>query len=93
MFGLRSSHVIERPRGWTARENKVQMMSVRESKTKNNGKGSIVGLRDQPAAGAKSPRRGCSLCGRASDKLICDACADKIRAEALGKKKREEKGA
>lgn len=68
-------------------------MSVRGSKTKNNGNGSTAGRRDQPAAGANSPRQGCSLCGRASDKMICDACADKIRAEALGKKKREEKGA
>lgn len=34
----------------------------------------------------------CSVCGKFSEKLICGACADKIRAEALAKKKQQEKG-
>ncbi len=33
----------------------------------------------------------CQLCGKASTKTICDACADRLRGEALGKKKKEEK--
>jgi recombinational DNA repair protein RecR len=28
----------------------------------------------------------CSICGKPSDTLICHACEDKIRAEALEKK-------
>lgn len=42
---------------------------------------------------SKDPRPVCTVCGKASEKAICDACADKIQVEALAKKKREEKGA
>lgn len=34
----------------------------------------------------------CSICAKPSEKTICDACADRIRGEALAKKKHEEKG-
>jgi len=37
-------------------------------------------------------KRGCSICGKPSEKMICDACADKIRADALARKKHAEKG-
>ncbi len=32
----------------------------------------------------------CMLCGKPSDKTICDACANRLRGEALEKKKKEE---
>ena len=35
----------------------------------------------------------CQLCGKLSTKTICDACADRLRGEALEKKRKEEKGA
>ncbi len=31
------------------------------------------------------------LCGKPSTKTICAACSDKLRGEALNKKKKEEK--
>jgi len=31
------------------------------------------------------------VCGKPSTKTICDACADKLRGEALNRKKKEEK--
>lgn len=34
----------------------------------------------------------CLICGKPSAKKICDACADKLRGEALNRKKKEEKG-
>ena len=33
----------------------------------------------------------CMLCAKPSTKTICDACADRLRGEALDKKKKEEK--
>lgn len=33
----------------------------------------------------------CSICGRPSDTVICHACEDKVRAEALDKKHDAEK--
>jgi len=33
----------------------------------------------------------CMVCGKPSTKTICDACADKLRGEALNRKKKEEK--
>ena len=34
----------------------------------------------------------CSICGKPSEKMIYGACTDKIRADALARKKRSEKG-
>lgn len=34
----------------------------------------------------------CEVCGKPSVSPICPACADKIRAEALARKRREDKG-
>ena len=34
----------------------------------------------------------CMLCGKESGDTICHACADRIRGEALSKKKRDYKG-
>ncbi len=33
----------------------------------------------------------CMLCAKPSSKAICDACADRLRGEALDKKKKDEK--
>ncbi|MFY9585813.1 MAG: hypothetical protein WAR21_15110 [Candidatus Acidiferrales bacterium] len=33
----------------------------------------------------------CMICGKPSTKLICDACSDKLRGEALDKKKKDQK--
>jgi len=33
----------------------------------------------------------CTMCGKPSEQVICPACSDKLRGEALGKKKKEEK--
>jgi len=33
----------------------------------------------------------CLICGKPSIKTICDTCADKVRGEALNKKKKDEK--
>ncbi len=38
-----------------------------------------------------SKKQVCMICGKPSLKTICDACADKLRGEALEKKKKEEK--
>ena len=34
----------------------------------------------------------CMLCGKASVKSICDACAQRVQGEHLGKKVKPEKG-
>jgi recombinational DNA repair protein RecR len=33
----------------------------------------------------------CNICGKPSPNTICDACADRVRADALDRKKHEEK--
>ncbi len=40
-------------------------------------------------AQAKKPV--CMICGKPSTKTICDACSDKLRGEALDKKKKDQK--
>jgi nucleotide-binding universal stress UspA family protein len=44
------------------------------------------------AAEPKRRRRVCTVCGKPSASNICQTCADKIRAEAVARKKREDKG-
>ena len=41
--------------------------------------------------GNDAKKHNCSICGRESDVLICHACEDKLRGEALEKKKGVEK--
>ena len=36
-------------------------------------------------------RQVCMICGKPSAKTICEACAEKVRGEALEKKKKEDK--
>lgn len=40
---------------------------------------------------AKREQQVCLICAKPSSKAICDACADRLRGEALEKKKKEEK--
>jgi recombinational DNA repair protein RecR len=39
-----------------------------------------------------SARRLCEICGKPSASPICASCSDKIRAEAVARKRREDKG-
>jgi len=34
----------------------------------------------------------CNICGKASESPICDECSERMRMEALARKKREEQG-
>ena len=34
----------------------------------------------------------CAVCGKPSRETICHACADKVQAEAVSRKKRQNKG-
>ncbi len=33
----------------------------------------------------------CMMCGKLSEKTICNACAERLRGEALNRKKKDEK--
>jgi len=55
--------------------------------------------REQPDRGAESfvpqDKHGhhvCNVCGEASEKTICDNCSERLRIEALSRKKHEEQG-
>jgi nucleotide-binding universal stress UspA family protein len=48
--------------------------------------------RQQTLTEPKRRKRVCNICGKPSGNSICPTCADKIRAEALARKKREDKG-
>jgi recombinational DNA repair protein RecR len=39
----------------------------------------------------EAKKQRCMICGKPSEKTICAPCADKLRGEALNKKKKEEK--
>lgn len=41
---------------------------------------------------SEAPRAFCEVCGKPSQVPICAPCSDKIRAEALARKRREDKG-
>lgn len=40
---------------------------------------------------ADDKKKLCIVCGKKSTDMICDACKDKLQAEAFYKKKKEEK--
>ncbi len=40
---------------------------------------------------AEAKKQLCMICAKPSEKTICDACSERLRGEALNKKKREEK--
>jgi hypothetical protein len=47
---------------------------------------------DRPTPRPGQARHVCHICGKPSDKTICDECSERIRIDALTRKKREEKG-
>ena len=72
--------------------------------TKNNGRGlpRFLSRRLQPlklewqgwekgGTVGQTKKQVCLICGKPSIKTICDTCADKVRGEALNKKKKDEK--
>jgi recombinational DNA repair protein RecR len=53
-----------------------------------------AGGKDETAASAEPRQRKqvCNVCGKPSRDSICAACADRVRAEAVTWKRREDKG-
>jgi len=57
-----------------------------------------MGIRGNPNQKAVNDKRAehtwsfCEVCGKPSQVPICGGCADRIRAEAVARKKREDKG-
>ena len=47
---------------------------------------------EQAPAPADKPGHVCNICGKTSDKTICEQCSERIHLEALARKKREEQG-
>ncbi len=47
---------------------------------------------DSHVSRAKALTRFCNVCGKPSDKRICDSCAMKIQLEAISRKTHEENG-
>ena len=46
---------------------------------------------EKPILRTKHAKEVCNICGKPSRNTICEACAGKIRGEALANKKHEEK--
>lgn len=59
---------------------------------KAEGSVAVAGQKPESKAAAKQRRRFCNVCGKPSGSFICGACSDRIRAEALDRKRREDKG-
>ena len=47
---------------------------------------------EQGKARSKRTERVCNVCGRPSERTICEQCSERIRVEALTRKKRDEQG-
>jgi len=48
-------------------------------------------LVERPTHRHEHAKEVCNICGKPSADTICDACADRVRADALDRKKHEEK--
>jgi hypothetical protein len=48
--------------------------------------------RERPDPRPEHAHHVCNMCSRLSEKTICDDCSERLRIEALGRKKREEQG-
>jgi hypothetical protein len=46
---------------------------------------------DKPAQRPEHANQVCNICGKPWSETICEACADRVRADALDRKKHEEK--
>jgi uncharacterized protein YlaI len=51
-----------------------------------------VVLREQSDPRPEHARHVCNLCGEPSEMTICDECSERLRVEALSRKKHEEQG-
>jgi hypothetical protein len=60
-------------------ETSMESLQIRGKTTTSGGK-------------VQKPKPVCEVCGKSSVSPICAACSDKIRAEALARKRREDKG-
>ena len=47
---------------------------------------------EKDTARPEHARHVCNICGKPSESTICEGCSERIRMEALEKKKREEQG-
>jgi uncharacterized protein YlaI len=47
---------------------------------------------ERPAPLPEHAHHVCNVCGRPSEKTICDDCSERLRIEALSRKKHEEQG-
>jgi hypothetical protein len=47
---------------------------------------------ERAAARPEDARHVCNICGKPSTSTICEQCSERIRMEALARKKREEQG-
>jgi uncharacterized protein YlaI len=47
---------------------------------------------ERPASLPEHAHHVCNVCGRPSEKTICDDCSERLRIEALSRKKNEEQG-
>jgi recombinational DNA repair protein RecR len=52
----------------------------------------MLGANTMSSKKEQKSRPVCELCGKPAVTPICSACSDKIRAEAVARKKREDKG-
>lgn len=48
--------------------------------------------RKQPDPQLEHDHHVCNVCGETSEKTICDKCSERLRIEALSRKKHEEQG-
>jgi hypothetical protein len=53
---------------------------------------STTGISMASQTSGKKSRPVCEVCGKPALAPICPACADRIRAEAVARKRREDKG-
>jgi len=63
--------------------------------TKENPKETkLAGGKDETPVltGSRLRKQVCNVCGKPSVSSICPVCVDKIRAEAVARKRREDKG-
>ena len=48
--------------------------------------------REQHDPESENQHHVCNMCGKPAEVTICDECAERVRIEALGRKKHEEQG-
>jgi predicted amidophosphoribosyltransferase len=51
-----------------------------------------VAPRKRPDSRPEDAPHVCNVCGQAAEKTICDECSERLRIEALSRKKHEEQG-